>query len=237
MSFAAIGIAWNSRLPIATDYYENLSRFHESMSRALKEDIIDESHLVALHYAIRCSKMHSMLDTLHVQASETRIYSDAFVAVLKHLSRQFSTSTIFPSQYIWKFMLSFLRRTYPITLAIYADSVEDSVNRQYSMHLVDIKLPGDATNLGIVERIIGYPDSKYSYVYWDTRDMISSLKAGFMWSYSVQRYSSGPQADFAISNMLDAISNQTDGFEKLGFLRNELEVLQAVFKIDLLDAY
>ena len=67
MSFAAINIAWDCRQPIPTDYYENLSRFHESMSRALKENIIDETHLVALYYAIRCSNIYSMLDTLHVQ--------------------------------------------------------------------------------------------------------------------------------------------------------------------------
>ena len=71
------------------------------------------------------------------------------------------------------------------------------------MHLVDSKLPGDATSLRIVKRIIGHPGIECYYNYWDTLDMIFSLMAGFIWSYSDQRCGSRLQADFALRNMLD----------------------------------
>jgi hypothetical protein len=92
------------------------------------------------------------------------------------------------------------------------------------MHLMDNKLPGDATSLRIVKQIIGHPGIEYQYNYWDTLDMIYSLQAGFIWTYSDQRCGSGLQADFSLRNILDAINNQADAFEKLGPLENEFEV-------------
>ena len=103
MASGAKNFAWISGQSLALDYYAYLSHFHEGICKAIEENKVDETHLLALHFAI----------TANWRTSDRNLYLNIFVAVMEHLIYARSPSGCKQtSSYIWRYLLSYHRRIF-----------------------------------------------------------------------------------------------------------------------------
>jgi len=136
MASGAKNFAWISGQSLDLDYYAYLSHFHEGICKAIEENKVDETHLLALHFAIMANWWSSDWD----------LYLNIFVAVMEHLIYARSPSGCKQtSSYIWRYLLSFHRRI----------SRRLTANRLYSMHLLQNQLLSDLMQCEITQRILG----------------------------------------------------------------------------------
>lgn len=219
----AVVASWHSKERPTAEYFEYLSHFHEGLLRAIKQNSVNETHLFALLLAIRPSQMHSSREG-RIQTSETRTYSDGFLAVMEHLTHHVSTTEAnLLSRCLWKYLLSFYIRIHPTN----DYTIAESVDVIQSIHTLNHSLPGNS-NVDPVQRISTYdPVYHFLYSFWDTLDIIYSLMARLRVSDS--NYWHGlrdVRDDFGIRTLVEDVNRQTNGFETLCRLEKEFEVDQ-----------
>ena len=196
MASAAIDIRGRSHI-VPTEYYEYLSRLHEDTSIAIRKGSIDETHLFAVYFAIYNATSHSSVTTNHsAWPSEAYTYANLFLAIMEHLLQEARTTRRqFPLQYIWRFMLSSLRRIYPdapVCFLVRSTHCRDRLN--YSIHLLDSKLTNQWSGHKIAQQIAGGSSQGRFHIgrFWDVLDVLYSFKACFRASYTKQSWGSRP---------------------------------------------
>jgi hypothetical protein len=224
MAYITTVIARKCKQQIHRDFYKYLSHFYKGIGRAIENNTIDETHLFALFYGVISTWMYTDRETAVTgQNLEAHVHLKGFLAVLEHLSPQISTSgSGFPSHLLWRFSLSFFRRS----LDVYLMNLESINDLRWSMHTLDRKLWRNVDNIEVSEQIFGYSDRNHSAcVNWDTRDVFHSLMAASCLWYRNRYYGSAFVGDdLTVEETVDAISNRYNGFEKLHSLEKEYEV-------------
>ena len=214
---------FSDRLP--TEYYEYLSQFHNGLLLAIKDNNVNESHLFGLFFAVIFARDEygSGCGTM------SNSYLPIFCAAMEYLLRQ--TPILdgkFLPQYIWWFMLSYLRR-----ISMGQDVTEMTQHSDAQFHYMQILDHTLRINYKIgngINRFLSSggdcsQDRDFS-LYWDVNDILASLEAKFRIAFRYQsRLLKVLDTDEEFCLFIQSVSSRNGGFENLGYLDNAFKVI------------
>jgi hypothetical protein len=209
---------------VSSDYYEYISDFQEGLLNVMKSNSVDESNLFALFLVIHSARQYSRIDPNEEAAYHT--YINMFCAVLRHLIRQHPKTHRKP---LWRYSLSFVRRTLYRTLA-----TPDEDILLLSLDSLDAELPGNYSyqNLFTASPLYYTPQIDNSSLHnWNVRDILISLAANFRITYLDQF--SNPSAlateiriekEKEFVKLLYDVRHRSNTFEKFQYIDRLFEV-------------
>jgi hypothetical protein len=212
-----------SHLP--REYYEYMAQFHKGLRKAVRENLVDESHLLSLFLITECTTFLPQPD-----ANEYQTYVGVFCAVLENLILRCPYPRRKP---IWTFVLCSLRRHHWLLWPV-NDASDAQAN---SLQLLDRQLPGyEDGSKEVLFKSTSHPcrqfDRTQGLCHLNTMDVRISIETRFRLTYRhrvVNGTTIEDEDDFR--KFLHDVCTCTNGFEKYKYLDEIFEVISPKLKL------